>query len=377
MRYFFFVILFLLPVVSQAETFSSSMARCQLSVTANSGGSCIDQGPVSETQGLIRFVYQGLYYGYYYYELANQCEGNEGNSVRLTGESGGIPSSVCHSGCTYNSSGVGVSFPSSGAWLSSFTGTETPCSIDDGLDSGDDNCVTGPSGNKACYEPANQNCGSFNGQSVCVDDVAANNCISDSSGSVLCESGSTGGPDNGTPGVPATPDDSFQLGDVAAGGGVEIDYYAPGTVSDATNSDDFPPSDSSDDDLPAACDPATDPNGCRSAAECGTSDTPPCAVVVDESGTPVGTDDMFAGDVGQSLIDSIGDAPGIASPVFVPDLPVSQSCQTITISWRGATRSIPSVLMCSRVETFKTVLSWFFYLSTAFFLFRLATRSPT
>ncbi len=383
---FFFFFLFSASAFSATKSESQALCESYSASKASSlyypvGGSCV-ANDYSETNGNFTWLADANEWGTssvtsWEYIKPLQCEGNDTNTTILSGSSGGVPSSVCYTGCTYNQSGPSISFSGSGSWEGKYNGTTASCSFDDAaVPDTPDNCISSSSGNLACYDVADQNCGSFNGEPFCVADVAANNCLTSSNGSAMCATGSPNAPDNGIAGTPAIPDDSFSLGG-NNGSGTGIDYFSPGTVSSASNSADFDPNANPPaDPPPTVCDPATDPNGCQSPAECGTSSTPPCAVLVDESGTPVGSDSMFQNDVGQSLIDNISTDAGFSSPTLIPALPSAGDCQTIAITWGNVSRNIPSSLMCSRIETFKGLLSWFFYILTAFFLFTLATRRP-
>ena len=377
-RLFLVIFLAIVPLVSNAATQAEAMASCQEAVP--SYAFCVDLGPVpgNPTVSWIRQEFTaapGVYTGVYYYTPAVPCEGVN-DTISRSGE-GALPPVLCNNGCAYTQVGVGVSFPSSNTWGADYTGTEQSCESGESgspANPSAPNCVTSDSGNQACYNQSDSNCGTFNGDNICVTDVQPDNCLTASSGGQLCIDGASGSPDNGTPGVPADPDDSFQLG----GSGPTntqpvIDYFGPGTVADATNTGTPPPPVNTDE--PAACDPATDPYQCQGAPQCGATGQPPCDVRIDESGTPSEFD--FGGDdIGQSLIDQIGDAFDAPTVTSLPALPVPGGCQSVSLSIAGHSVQIPDTATCARLDQFKSLLGYFLYVATFFYVLRLATRSP-
>jgi len=127
-----------------------------------------------------------------------------------------------------------------GAACSAASGPPSPQSAQPGnqTDNGVPNstCVS-QSGNIACMSQsaAGKNCGTYNGDQVCVADVPAGSCVQYASGGVACtqSTGATAAssppaPDNGTPGQPAPPTET-----VTTSQGV-TNYYGAATVKGST-----------------------------------------------------------------------------------------------------------------------------------------------
>lgn len=96
---------------------------------------------------------------------------------------------------------------------------------------GSNNCLSG-GGVTVCAPVANMNCGTVNGQSVCLDSVPEGNCAFLGNGGMVCGSSASAppAPTDETGMTPATPDGSF----TASGDGEserDFDYFGPGTVA--------------------------------------------------------------------------------------------------------------------------------------------------
>ena len=82
-------------------------------------------------------------------------------------------------------------------------------------------CETSVEGHEYCFQPDSNNCGYFDDDYVCLDAIGDDECWVDPDGSRLCADSAPSPPvpDNGTPGVPATPEDTI------AHGGEETEEY--------------------------------------------------------------------------------------------------------------------------------------------------------
>lgn len=150
---------------------------------------------------------------------------------------------ACNNGCKVQRSGQMMTLrPKAGGGVSStmlaaviFTGKS--CTDEVPVEEGD--CISG-SGGRMCIEQqqqqAGKNCGTFNGEMMCVDEMPANSCKAGANGGLACVVEGQGAvapeklPDNGTQGVPANPDAVIQ------NNGQTINYYGPSTVNNSHTS---------------------------------------------------------------------------------------------------------------------------------------------
>lgn len=107
----------------------------------------------------------------------------------------------------------------------------TPTSPVTGTPAGPNACQQGASGVLACeVMAAGQDCGTFNGDEVCVTAVPDNSCVAYASGGVACAADAAPAPagpapNNGTAGTAATPTGQVSLGSVT------VNYYSSSVVS--------------------------------------------------------------------------------------------------------------------------------------------------
>lgn len=170
-------------------------------------------GPCTELSGQDAFVGMNAGDGTGTYCNSNGCQVDvPAPTLRVTCSASG----VCSSQSIYKSTYSGQS-----------------CAMED-EDVTEGDCTVGPFG-RMCVEetPTGQNCGELNGERVCVESISSG-CRSYASGSVACvvegEGATDQVPDNGTEGVPATPD--MQV----AKDGKVVNYYNKNTVSNSSSS---------------------------------------------------------------------------------------------------------------------------------------------
>lgn len=181
------------------------------------------------------------------------CSGNNGKTYSsLATSSYSSGESLCGvDGCSYTAASSGTArkviatIGGVQAYMQDMTGNGTSClpssgspspgqQIDNGVPSA--TCASG-SGNISCQTQTatGKNCGTYNGDQVCVADIPPGTCVAYSSGGVACttSSGSTSAtsppsPDNGTAGVPATPSE------IVSNPAGTTNYYNSSTVAGST-----------------------------------------------------------------------------------------------------------------------------------------------
>lgn len=157
-----------------------------------------------------------------------ECEVPPGTREFSGGSSGSAPASLCLGGCAYERSGVSVQAGSQ--WGAGYSATGGGCSDPpEGITGA--NCITF-SGGRICASKQKQNCGVFNGETMCADDVPDGGCAVGASGGALCEEGAEGAPDDGSSG-PATP--TATASNASGGTTNNYNYYNSSTVSSSTN----------------------------------------------------------------------------------------------------------------------------------------------
>jgi len=133
-------------------------------------------------------------------ELAPTCETPAGTENFYSGP-GTAPGSLCVDGCSYTPSG-GVSVSISGYFGASYvteggscTGTEDadPDPEDLGL-----NCIFDGTQEFCADTNSTENCGTLNGEYVCLDDVPPGNCLLTASGQAICDGTIPGATPTGT-----------------------------------------------------------------------------------------------------------------------------------------------------------------------------------
>lgn len=96
---------------------------------------------------------------------------------------------------------------------------------------GNTNCVSG-SGITFCAAQTSQNCGTVNGQSVCLDSIPPGRCTFLGNGGMVCASGASGAPTEEDGVTPAAPDGEFTAGSDDAAE-EDYEYFGPGTVANS------------------------------------------------------------------------------------------------------------------------------------------------
>lgn len=179
--------------------------------------------------------------------------------------------------CGHNSSGAACKWtlqPSNvavgvagGSMLGNWQQTNEECAEGDAHDSADVSqsggvaCIAAGSDIVCAHDGVGENCGTFNGQEVCLGDAPPGHCTFFGDGSAVCDpdAPTPPTPDNGVPGIKASPD--MSVSDPVGGGGPfdgdVIDFFSTGTVAGSSNSggdngDYEPPADGDD------CVPGTD-----------------------------------------------------------------------------------------------------------------------
>lgn len=91
-------------------------------------------------------------------------------------------------GCEVVKVGAGMTSPDSGHWFGGIRYTGQSCTgTPDATPNSTANCVATASG-AVCVDKSAKNCGSFNGERVCLDTIPAGNCTILASGGAVCES---------------------------------------------------------------------------------------------------------------------------------------------------------------------------------------------
>lgn len=297
------------------------------------------------------------------------------------------PTSVCHNSCLYNSDvttrysmeiGAGTEVNYAGVSTGGICGA-AEAGEGDGSDG-----IPNTSPVVEDYSGSFQ-CGKVDGVTVCLGGLADGECTVTSNGWGVCalntstrpisDFTSPQAPDNGTPGVPATPD--YVIRD-PTGGGITGGLYNPTTVGGSTHppgpvdDDDGIPGDDDDD---GECE---DGEECASAVEeCGVEGKPPCDVKIDEEGTPITwTLTPFDDEARVGSLTEAADEGWLSSYSLgdlVPGLP-SSSCSSMTFDYLGGNSFVfPGVKGCDFLDTFKAILGWFLYVFTAVRLVKLVS----
>lgn len=177
------------------------------------------------------------------------CSALAGTTFEGDFTSGGTASTVCGDAgggvmCEFTLHGVGVQtgtraragYSYFGAWTNGGTSCENGGDGTAGTQSGSNNCIT-DGADTTCHATNQTNCGTFNGQPICVESVPAGTCMFLGDGGVACDpnAGTPPIPDTGTPGVEADPDGVIDSGTGNGGNGSSINYYNSGTVAGSSN----------------------------------------------------------------------------------------------------------------------------------------------
>lgn len=116
-----------------------------------------------------------------------------GNELCRSEDAGGGPAPVS---CRVKRAGTGINFGDGWFGHIEFTGEScgsTGSEVE--VDSDPPNCVTGPKG-QVCISKTEKNCGVFDGETVCLDEVPAGRCVLLAAGGAVCDGseGSDAGP---------------------------------------------------------------------------------------------------------------------------------------------------------------------------------------
>lgn len=97
---------------------------------------------------------------------------------------------------------------------------------------GNTNCVAG-GGVTVCAAQSSQNCGTVNGQSVCLNSIPPGRCTFLGNGGMVCASSASSppAPTDSMGSSPATPDGSFNARGASNESGSDFNYFGPGTVA--------------------------------------------------------------------------------------------------------------------------------------------------
>lgn len=148
------------------------------------------------------------------------CDGSiTGVSKQIASSNGAAPAQVCDesSGCVYNKVNSIFQGGSGGSpsWeVARYSGSATDCGPEPTSPTPTESaaCVQ-EGGTTVCASPdaPDQNCATINDSFVCLDSVDEQGCAFLQNGDMVCgnQAGTPPGPDNGTPGVMATPDDTI------------------------------------------------------------------------------------------------------------------------------------------------------------------------
>jgi len=213
------------------------------------------------------------------------------------------------------------------------------------------NCITSQSGKEVCFNSAEKNCGTVNGQSVCVDSAPPGNCefigASDSMVCVTDRNNPTAAPNN-QGGLGPTVNTYYQQDtSVVLSGDSYYGTQGTGTVHDNTGQ------------------PATQDG----------SETPD----LNGDGLPDYGGHQYDGALGKTGLDGLknGMQDGVDwdGPGFQPVLPEYAACQQITLTLLKHTVTIPNATWCGVLEQIKAGLAYLLYVMTVFYLIYVFYKS--
>lgn len=146
--------------------------------------------------------------------VPEECPFFEGMQFIKSGD-GNPPASICQSGCTL-SPAPGPSIRMGGGYMQMFEITGSCSPSDSSVPPTGNNCIQTSDGTQYCADPAStENCGTVNGEYVCIDAVPEGNCIFTPTGQAICDGGSQTNP----------PDTTIEDGD-----GNDVDVYSDGNT---------------------------------------------------------------------------------------------------------------------------------------------------
>jgi hypothetical protein len=280
--------------------------------------------------------------------------------------SGGHTGDICHEGSNCKMTAGDTTGLASGD-LIEYTGTSQDCGSEpvEPISQGEEDpqCIS-DGANTWCTEPdlADENCGMLNGDYICLESVPDGGCTFYGNGDMACASNATSppAPDNGTPGVPATPDGTLSTSDGTTT--TNINTYNNTTVTGSSAG-------------------ASGSNQGSDPGETPEIDLDFSQIIENEPSS-----DSFRGDVdtattdldnlGQTVLDELGDPSDFGETTSlnttVNDAFQYSSCVDITLDAFGN----PVTLSCSDVSDTRDVLGWIARVLFLLALFQLLTRGP-
>jgi len=226
-------------------------------------------------------------------------------------------------------------------------------------------CLTGTSGTAACLSTKMpKNCGTFNGQQICVDDPPSGNCTFSAGGNWACDSTAA------TPPKPAASPEFTQSGRGPTGQPSTVQIFPPGAEGGDANS------------TYTGGGGAGDGEG----GSCGGEGQPACKI--DEEGTPTVTSGEFGDVDGSGAMDGAIAAAGsgegsgdsanesqTANPrnAISGMLPTSSDCGPIVWNWKGYSVNLDGYTRCAPV---REGLAWLFGIASSLFILALIFRAP-
>jgi hypothetical protein len=253
-------------------------------------------------------------------------------------------STTCHSGCQYTTPAPSLQIKcsaTSGA-CSSTSGVVESQATGYGCGSTSNSGSTAPtvdttnplpgqcdaSGSVCADNTDGKNCGTYNGDEVCVNTIKSGTCVSYASGGVACASSSTPPvPNNGTPGTPAVA--AMQV----SANGQTVNYYTSTQVSSSSTTT-------------TTTNPVqSQPTGTQGLGGSGggTGGSVTVSGTVAVAGTVGVTADPAKGDCGATGVNCSGDAT-------TPTLPSADTIATTTTNYVGALSSVPIVAAVSSIS---------------------------
>lgn len=284
------------------------------------------------------------------------CESTQGVTIQAGGD-GEAPTYACINTCQYRTK---TAIWTTNEWYGDVEGTGAICTSVDAAPTSE-NCIE-QGGTKLCYKTETTNCGTFNGQTICLDTIPPGNCTMISGGSFICDS-------EGTPPLDSQSNPQENPYDIIHD---EKPYtYYPGNESGPGNTGDRG---ATSDDIRALGEKLGEK---LEGLEAG----------IDEGGTPTGTDTMFDSlhdQTGyQSLLDGLDTEtaiPGLGDGSSAIDLiPIptgTGSCQQATISFSGRQFTFPSAAGCQKLASFREIFGWALYILTFIAITHIALRRP-
>lgn len=261
------------------------------------------------------------------------CLDTEGQEQQLSGDGSSVPDTACHQGCGFTPVGVGAAL--GGIWVSKAVGIGQSCP-DITPTSAGANCISGAGGRVCASKPGSQ-CGTINGEMVCLDNVPEGNCMLLAGGGAICSStaGTPPAPTTSDGETPATPDATLTNTSSGTGGGGSTtnnyNYYGNGTVGSSGS----PVTGAGNGDGPdgegEGEEPGEEPEACEGVEEC-------VGGLGELEGIEGSTSAFMARVEGSPLVSAVsgigssipaGECPAPSFEAFGQTLTLSAMCETI------------------------------------------------